>query len=54
MSLYILSIFLMVLGLVLTSHQQRDEYRDTWGYLLLGVGFLIGLLRFGIDSWRFV
>jgi hypothetical protein len=54
MSLYILSFVLMVLGVALTSHHQRDEYRDTWGYLLLGVGFLIGLVRFGIDSWRFV
>jgi hypothetical protein len=54
MSLYILSFVLMVLGVVLTSHQQRDSYRDTWGYLLLGVGFLMGLVRFIVDTWRFV
>lgn len=52
MSLYILGCVLIIVGLYLSAHQNRDQLRDTWAVILIIVGLLLIAVRILVNLWR--
>lgn len=52
MWLYIIGLVLLFAGWLLSMHERRDVYRDTWAVLLLVAGVVCIVLRILIGLWR--
>lgn len=49
MSLYIVGCVLIIVGLYLSAHQNRDQLRDIWAAIFIVCGLLMIVVRIGIE-----